>query len=256
MEGYTHDAPEGTVGNLGLIDLHCHILPGLDDGALSLEDSLAMAHQAEEDGIAVVCATPHIRHDHKVRIEEIASRVRSLQEALADRGVGVSVLPGGELAQTEADRLTDAQLRLVALGGAGGSVLLEPAPGPLDRDLEALVERLAERGLGTIIAHPERHAGVDFEERLSRLVSSGSLIQWTAEFVADAAPGDLVLRLAGEGLVHLLGSDAHSSYAGRPVRLARGFARLATVCTPAQVAWMAERAPRAILRGDRVTPPP
>jgi len=256
MESYAHDTAQGPVGDLGVIDLHCHILPGLDDGALSLEDSLAMAQQAEQDGIAVVCATPHIRHDHKVRIEEIASRVRALQEEIAGRGLGVSVVPGGELAETEADRLTDAQLRMVALGGAGGSVLLEPAPGPLGGGLEALAERLAERGLGSIIAHPERHAGADFEERLRTLVSGGCLIQWTAEFVADAAPGDLVLRLADEGLVHLLGSDAHSSYGGRPVRLARGFARLATVCTPARVAWMAERAPRAILRGERVSPQP
>src|SRR5271167_1695874 len=58
-----------------VIDLHCHILPELDDGALSLDDSVAMARQAEEDGITVVCATPHIRHDHEVCIEEIASHV-------------------------------------------------------------------------------------------------------------------------------------------------------------------------------------
>jgi pyruvate-formate lyase-activating enzyme len=62
-----------------VIDLHCHILPALDDGALDLDDSLEMARQAQEDGIAVVCATPHIRHDHKVRVEEIAERVHSLQ---------------------------------------------------------------------------------------------------------------------------------------------------------------------------------
>jgi protein-tyrosine phosphatase len=239
-----------------VIDLHCHILPGLDDGALSLEDSLAMARQAKEDGIAIVCATPHIRHDHNVRIEEIAARVYVVQEHLDDHVVGVRVLPGGELAETEADRLTDAQLRSIALGGAGGWVLVEPAAGPLGDSLEVCAQRLAERGLGAVIAHPERHAGVDFEERLKRLVSSGCLIQWTAQFVADAAAGDLVLRLAGEGFVHLLGSDAHSSYGGRPVRLAAGFARLATVCTEAQIAWMVDRAPQAILRGDPVTPLP
>jgi protein-tyrosine phosphatase len=239
-----------------VIDLHCHILPGLDDGALSLDDSVAMARQAEKDGITVVCATPHIRDDHDVRIEEIAARVRSVQQVLADHGVDVLLLPGGELAQAEADRLTDAQLRSVALGGAGGWVLLEPAPGPLGEGLEAVVARLAERGLRTVIAHPERHAGADFEERLQRLVSSGCLIQWTAQFVADASPGDLVLALAGEGLVHLLGSDAHSSYGGRPVRLAAGFARLATVCSETQIAWMVDQAPRAILLGDPVTPLP
>jgi len=239
-----------------VIDLHCHILPALDDGALDLEDSVAMARQAEEDGIAVVCATPHIRHDHNVRTEKIAAHVRSLQQHLDDHGVDVRIVQGGELAETEADRLTDAQLRSVALGGAGGWVLLEPAPGPLGADLQACAERLAQKGLRTVIAHPERHAGVDFQESLQRLANSGCLIQWTAEFVAGAAPEDLVLTLAAKGLVHLLGSDAHSSHAGRPVRLAAGYARLATVCTEPQITWMVDQAPQAILRGDPVTPLP
>ncbi len=239
-----------------MIDLHCHILPGLDDGALDLDDSVAMARQAERDGIAVVCATPHIRHDHDVAIEELAARVHALQERLDGDGVDVRIVPGGELAQTDADRLTDAQLRLVTLGGAGGWVLLEPAPGPLGEGLEALVGRLARRGLATVVAHPERHAGADFEVRLQGLLACGCLIQWTAEFVADAAPGDLVLRLAGEGLVHLLGSDAHSSHGGRPVRLAAGFARLATVCAPERIGWMVDRAPQAIVRGEPVGPMP
>ncbi len=240
----------------GVIDLHCHILPGLDDGALGLDDSLAMARQAEEDGVMVVCATPHIRSDHNVRIEEIAARVVSLQGELADRGIAVRVLPGGEVAETEADRLTDAQLRSVTLGGAGAWLLLEPAPGPLGAGLEALVDRLADRGLRCVIAHPERHAGADFSERLEQLASRGCLIQWTAEFVAGAAPGELVLVLAEDGLVHLLGSDAHSASAGRPVRLASAFARLASVCTQAQIAWSAELAPQAIVRGEPVMPRP
>ncbi len=235
-----------------VIDLHCHILPGLDDGALDLEDSLAMAGQAEQDGIAVVCATPHIRHDHNVRIEEIAARVDSLQASLDAHELGVRVLPGGELAQTQADSLSDAQLHAVALGGSGGWILLEPAPGPLGDGLDELAGRLARRGLRSVIAHPERHAGADFSERLARLAGEGCLIQWTAEFIAEAEPGGFVMELAREGLVHLLGSDAHTSRAGRPVALAAGYARLAEVRTSEQIAWSAQVAPRAIVHGDPV----
>jgi hypothetical protein len=112
-----------------MIDLHCHILPSLDDGALSLDDSLAMARQAEEEGIAAVCATPHIRHDHDVRIEEIAVRADALQRELSDRGIAVRILTGGELAQTEADRLTDAELRAVTLGGAARGCCWSRRPG-------------------------------------------------------------------------------------------------------------------------------
>lgn len=233
-----------------MIDLHCHILPGLDDGARDLQDSLAMARQAQDDGIETVCATPHIRSDHDVDIDGLVARVAVVQRALVEHDVGVQVLPGGELAQTEADRLTNQQLRSLTLGGGGRWLLVEPAAGPLGVDLERLMRRLAQRGFDTIVAHPERHAGGDFRERLGQLAGCGCLIQWTAEFLAAA--DDLVLQLAREGFVHLLGSDAHSSLAGRPVRLAAGFARLASVCTAEQVAWTVDRAPLAIVRGESV----
>jgi protein-tyrosine phosphatase len=238
-----------------LIDLHCHILPQLDDGALSVQDSVAMARQALQDGIEAVCATPHIRHDHDVRIPEIAPRVARLQERLESEGVHVRLLPGGELAQTAARSLSDLELRRVSLGGAGGWVLLEPAPGPLDDGLLDVVQELAGRGARTIVAHPERHAGPDLEGRLRELAGCGCLIQWTADFVLRAAPEDLVLRLAREGLVHLLGSDAHSSLGGRPVALAGAFRRLTQACPAAWVSWMAHDAPRAIVAGEPLTPP-
>lgn len=87
---------------MGMIDLHCHILPELDDGSQSIGDSVAMARQAHEDGIEAVCATPHIRHDHDVHIPEIATRVARLQSTLDAEGIPVRVLPGGELAETAA----------------------------------------------------------------------------------------------------------------------------------------------------------
>jgi protein-tyrosine phosphatase len=238
-----------------MIDLHAHILPELDDGALNLEDSVAMARQASQDGIDAVCATPHIRHDHDVRISEITPRVGELQRALVREHVDIRILPGGELAQSAAEALTVEELHKVSLGGAGGWVLLEPAPGPIADELTVAVEHLAELGFGTIVAHPERHAGADFHERLLALAARGCLIQWTADFVAHAGPRDLVLDYAREGLVHLLASDAHSSLAGRPLRLAQGFARLRDVCPREWVDWMAEHAPCAIVAGEPAAAP-
>ncbi len=246
-----------------MIDLHCHILPALDDGALDLADSVAMAREAERDGIAVVCATPHIRYDHDVRIEELPERVGALQGELDRRGVGVRIAQGGELAQSAADSLSAAHLHAVSLDG-GGWILLEPAPGPLADELPALVERLRARGARTILAHPERHAGAassserDLRKRLRALIARGCLIQWTAEFIATSGlhdPDAFVLRLARDGLVHLLASDAHSSHGGRPVVLSAAVERLRGTCSPEQVAWIAERAPAAILAGEEVLPP-
>lgn len=238
-----------------MIDLHCHILPALDDGARDLADSAAMAAQAAADGIEVVCATPHIRQDHVVRVAELPSRRAALQRELRRRGLDVQIASGAEIAQTIAAGLNDVELRDLSLGG-GGWVLIEPAPGPLGDELCALVDGLSARGVHAIVAHPERHAATDFEERLLELTLRGALIQWTADFVARAAAGDLVLKYARAGLVHLLGSDAHSSRAGRPVRLAAGVARLRDVCSPEQVEWIAQDAPNAILEGaESLTPP-
>lgn len=237
-----------------MVDLHCHILPALDDGARDLEDSVGMARQAQEDGIALICATPHIRHDHDVNIDELAPRVAALEVELARRDVQVRVVAGGEVSQSAAEVLSAETLRRVSLGG-GGWLLLEPAPGPLGRELERLVERLHGEGLRTVIAHPERHAAGDFEERLAELAGLGCLIQWTAAFIAAAAPDDLVLRLAREGLVDLLGSDSHSSLAGRPVRLSGAVERLQEVCEPKQVSWIAETGPWAVVRGEPARAP-
>jgi protein-tyrosine phosphatase len=240
-----------------VIDLHCHILPGLDDGALDIADSVAMARQAAQDGIAVVCATPHIRDDHDVRIEELPCRISELQRELDRSNVHVRIAQGGEVAQPTVERLSARQLRELSLN-RGGWILLEPAPGPIADELAAVAERLAARGMRTIVAHPERHAGADLVGRLRELAARGCLLQWTADFLARADPGDpdaLVLRLAREGLVHLLASDAHSSHGGRPVRLGHGFVRLAEVCPPERVAWIARRAPGAILRGEPISPP-
>lgn len=237
-----------------MVDLHCHILPALDDGARDLEDSVGMARQAQEDGIALICATPHIRHDHDVNIDELAPRVAALEVELVRRDLPVRVVAGGEVAQSAAEALSAETLRRVSLGG-GGWLLLEPAPGPLAGELERLVERLHGEGLRTVIAHPERHAGEDFEERLAALTALGCLIQWTAAFVARAAPGDLVLRLAREGLVDLLGSDSHSSRAGRPVRLSGAVERLREVCDAERVGWIAETGPWAVVRGEPAKAP-
>jgi protein-tyrosine phosphatase len=238
-----------------MIDLHCHILPGVDDGPRGLADSVGMARQAYADGIGVVCATPHIRPDHRVDIAEIAPRVASVQRELDRLEIPVQIVPGGELAASTAEAITAEQLHRITLGGAGGWVLLEPAPGPLSTGLTVVAEGLTARGVGVVVAHPERHPGPEFRERLYDLVAGGCLLQWTAEFVADAHSRDFVLGLARAGLVHVLGSDAHSSMAGRPVRLAAAYQHLRAACTPSHVHWMLETAPRAIIEGRPLTPP-
>jgi len=233
-----------------MIDLHCHILPGLDDGARDLEDSLAMARVAAADGIETVCATPHIRHDHDVRIHEIADRVQALNQRLRLEDVPVTVLQGGEVAETVVEDLSADELARVALG-SGRWVLLEPAPGPLGDSLARRVEHLAARGHRALIAHPERHLSADMFERLAALVVAGALVQATADFFLREEMADGMLTMAELGLVHVLSSDAHTSLAGRPLRLGPAVERLGAVeALEPHLEWMVETAPRAIVAGE------
>jgi protein-tyrosine phosphatase len=237
---------------MALVDLHCHILPGVDDGALNLRDAVAMARQAERDGIGIVCATPHIRQDHDVQIAELPGRVAALGDALAEAGVAVRVLTGGEVAEPVVGRLSDGDLRACSLGGGGRWLLLEPAAGPLsDRTLRT-VERLRDRGLRTVLAHPERHSGEDLLERLREIVRLGAVVQVTAAFVLDGSAD----WFARERVVHVLASDAHSSHGGRPLEIAAALERLARVPALApHGAWIAREAPRAIIEGRELSAP-
>ena len=239
-----------------MIDLHCHILPGIDDGAATIEDSIEMAAQADADGISIVCATPHIRHDHEVRIDELADRVEHLNDVLTSRGRSVRVLTGGEVAETALDGLDDADLQGVSLGGGGLWILLEPAPGPLSETLLSAVDGLAERGYRAVVAHPERHVDQNFYQRLGALTSRGALIQVTAELLSPPVTHEGALDMARAGAVHLLASDSHSARFGRPLTLAAALQGLAAVePTAGHLNWIGSDAPAAIIGGRNVSPP-
>ena len=231
------------------VDLHCHILPSIDDGAADLPDSLAMARQGAEDGLRSICATPHIRHDHDVRIHELGERTQALNAALHAAGIPVAVIQGGEVAETAVEGLDDAELAAVALGD-GDWILLEPAPGPLSNTLDMRVAALATRGFRSLIAHPERHPGPDMIMRLRRLTEAGALVQATADFLVQPATAPLMLGLAERGLIHVLGSDAHSARVGREVRFTPALEVLAGVerLRP-HIDWIRRQAPEAIVGG-------
>ena len=238
------------------VDLHCHLLPGVDDGARDLDDAVEMARQAQSDGIAAVCATPHIRHDHAVAIEELPERLAELSAAVKAAGCQTQILSGGEVAATALDELDDDDLTAVALGGSTRWILLEPPPGPLDHRLETAVLALSRRGFRALVAHPERHLAPDLAERLAGLVALGALVQVTGAALTDAITRPGMLDLARARVIHVLGSDSHSPRAGRPMALSGAIEALRTV-DPLRdhLAWMASIAPRGIVAGRDVRSP-
>src|SRR5438309_5497768 len=99
-----------------MIDLHSHILPGLDDGARNLDDALGIARAAVADGTHTIAATPHVRDDYPTTPEQMETAVAQLRAALTREGIPLELLPGGELALEELDRPPD-ELRRFGLGG-------------------------------------------------------------------------------------------------------------------------------------------
>lgn len=239
-----------------MIDLHSHVLPGIDDGPKSLDASVALARAAQEAGTRRIVATPHIDNTHGVEVGQIPVAVAALNTTLAQRGVMIEVLTGGEIALTRFRELSEADLAILRLG-SGPYVLLESPYSNQAGDFDALVFELRVSGLEIVLAHPERCPGFVREpERLERLVGSGVLCSITAGSVGGLfgrSVREFSLELLRRGLVHNVASDAHDHARRAPVLRAplleadEDLPGLA-----AQADWLTQDMPAAILEGARL----
>jgi protein-tyrosine phosphatase len=205
-----------------MIDIHSHILPGLDDGAISLEESLAMARCAAADGIRTMVATPHVITGlYPNSRETILEAVAKLQRTFLENEIELSILPGAEyyLEPDLPERMSRGELLTI---NDGGHYLLVELPAFFVAGYPAQVlYELQAQGVTPIIAHPERNAGFAAEpDLLHELVSHGALIQITAGSLAGllgSAAEATARRLLKQGCVHFIASDAHSSRERAPV---------------------------------------
>ena len=164
-----------------MIDLHSHVLPGLDDGAAELGASIAMAREAAAAGITALAATPHVRDDYPTTAREIEDALAAVRRAVREQGIEVEILSGAEIAFDRLHSLDEDELRPFGLGGSPNHLLIElPFFGwPLDTADQ--LRRLRGAGFTTVLAHPERNSAVqDSPQRLADLVSDGALVQLTA----------------------------------------------------------------------------
>ncbi len=234
-----------------VIDLHCHVLPGIDDGPETIAGSLALARAAADVGVRTLVATPHVSWRYPNDAATIGELVDELRGRLAAEGVDLELRAGAEVAMTRIAEIEEAELARLRLGG-GEWLLLEPPFSPVVTALEAIVQEVQRRGNRVLLAHPERCPALHRDPRmLGSLVRDGALTSITAGSLVGRFGGTVrrfALRLVQEELVHNVASDAHD-LAGRAPGIA---AELDQAGLAPLAEWLTETVPAAILDGGPI----
>jgi protein-tyrosine phosphatase len=204
-----------------MIDLHCHLLPGIDDGPKDLEESLAMARIAVADGIRIIVATPHTLNGvYTNEKNEIISRVRALQDSLNKENIPLRLFPGADI-HFSTDLIPGLEGGTILPINNGRYLLIEMEKESLPVAVREAFFDLRIKGYFPIVSHPERNSLIQRNpERIEGWVHHGALIQVTAGSLTGSfgrRAHDCSRRLLERGLVHVIASDAHSSDKRPPI---------------------------------------
>ena len=241
-----------------MIDLHCHILPGIDDGPSELSGALALADAASNAGTKVIAATPHLREDHPgVDVYELGERTLELNRSIADAAIPVRVVPAAEVDLIWACEASPEELALASYGQAGTDILLETPRDMLPPHFEELVFGIRARGYRILLAHPERNRTFqEHPERLTALVERGVLVQVNAASLvrreSRSRSRSIARTLVRNGLAHVIASDSHTGDGWRPPPLGPALAEAVHLCGSRAERLVTEW-PSAILFGDPLT---
>ncbi|MFM7034256.1 MAG: tyrosine-protein phosphatase [Planctomycetia bacterium] len=236
-------------------DIHCHIVPGIDDGASDLAESIAMARMAAADGTKSLVATPHqLGGNSHVSAEAIRKGVASLQAALAAENIEVSVLPGADVRiEPELPKLLK-QGKVLTLADRGKHVLLE-LPHDTYIPLEQLFASLDKQGLVGILSHPERNRGIiRSPDVMKDVVAAGGLLQITAGSLTGAfgsSPRRIAEYAIKHRVAHFIASDAHDT-TRRPFGLSDAFATVASLADETYATLLCCGNPAKVVNGDDV----
>lgn len=239
-------------------DLHCHMLPAIDDGAKDLAQSLAMARMAVEDGIRTAVMTPHhLNGVYRNRAADVLGAVSALREALLAEGIGLKILPGAELHLVPELPAELAAGQAMTLGNQGRAVLVELPVHTVPIGSEHILEQIISQGLVPIIAHPERNTQLRREPALLEdWVAMGCLGQVTAQSCTGQF-GPKVQEasryMVQRGLIHVAASDAHRDRRRTP-QLSAGRAQIAAWTNAATAQLMTQTFPTLLARGETVDP--
>ncbi|MBX5468746.1 MAG: hypothetical protein IRZ21_02480 [Thermoleophilaceae bacterium] len=242
-------------------EIHFHLLPGLDDGPATIEESVELARAAAADGTSTIVATPHVRADFVTEVTQLPGLVREVQERIDREGIGIAVRTGAELGHDMVGRLDQRELDTIAVGPEHRRWLLLEAPFEgIAEPLHAAADELRARGFGVVLAHPERSAGLlaGGSPGLRRELARGSLLQVNGGSLLGAhGPAARVasLRLVRSGLAAAVASDAHSLARGRRPLLTRACeTMLAEGVDPGRARHLTTRGPERLVRRGVLAP--
>jgi protein-tyrosine phosphatase len=231
-----------------VIDLHSHVLPGLDDGPPDLDGALAICQAAADEGIEVLAATPHVRDDYPTTPAQMEETLELLRSAA---GGLVRLVPGGEVAVPELMRPVE-ELRRFGLAGNPGYLLVETPYSLWPPNFAEHVARLRAERITAVIAHPERNSAVQNKPRLvEEVVEAGALIQLTAGSLDGRAGWDAqacAFKLLSQWTAHLIASDAHA----QGVRAIGMRSAVALLEDDELGRWLTDDLPRAIVDGGEL----
>lgn len=204
-----------------MIDLHCHLLPAIDDGAQTLEMSMEMARIASADGISVTACTPHILPGvYANNGTAIKTAVAALQQALDQVKIPLRLVSGAD-AHVAPDLLAGLKEKRVPTLNGSRYLLFEPPHHVLPPNLENHIFSLHSQGFIAIVTHPERMTWIDANYALvQRLVHSGAWMQITAGSLTGRfgrRPRYWAERMLDEGLCHVLATDGHNTLTRPPL---------------------------------------
>ncbi|WP_059173059.1 tyrosine-protein phosphatase [Bacillus sp. FJAT-27445] len=198
-----------------MIDIHCHILPGLDDGAKTMEESMEMAREAVKEGIRAIIATPHHNRSYENPKEAVIQKAAELNSRLKEENVPISIFPGQEPA-ISGDILEDYQKGNILALNNTHYVFIELPSGHVPRYTSQIVYDLQNFGAVPIIVHPERNQGIiEQPDILYQLIKKGALSQLTASSICGVFGKNIKKfsrQLIEANLVHFIASDAHNTH--------------------------------------------
>ena len=238
-----------------MIDLHCHILPGIDDGPKTLKESLEMARIFEQAGYSHVVATPHAvpGTTWMPKPQDIRGQLTEFNHAIVNNGIKLKVLPGMEIALDPQISVLIENNRVQTLAGKS-YVLVEPPFQRLPLGWDHAIFDILSKGFKVLLAHPERCAQLASKPQLcDKLIESGVYLQvnWDSFLGHHGSKTQkMAIYLASRGYIHCLATDSHDARSRNAIQVQRTAETIEELIGPRNLQLISRQNPIRVLKNE------